>query len=157
MRTWLHSGHTGCFFAKTFAKGEGTKNPVLAITSAPQITTGLDTFFDDCATRSVPGLAIFPAVQTVADLNRLLEQLHRLPRWSCSTPSVPSFTRSADLWCSVRRVKDGPDRGAIGDMACSTSKRVVRDMARRNIKQSRDRHLSKPKVRRAPASNCSEL
>lgn len=97
MRTWLHSGHTGCFFAKTFAKGEGSKNPVLAVTAAPQVTTGLDTFFDDCAARSVPGLAIFPAVQTVEELVRLLEQLHRLPRWSCSTPSIPSFTRSADL------------------------------------------------------------
>ena len=106
MRTWLHSGHTGCFFAKTFAQGEGTKKPLLAVTAAQRVTSGLNTFFDNCAAESVPGLAIFPAVQTVDDLVHLLEQLHQLARWSCSTPSVPSFTRSAEL---VRVLWQTPD------------------------------------------------
>ena len=39
-------------------------------------------------------------------------------------------------------------------MVCSTSKRTVQDIARKEVKRGRDKHLTKPKVTRAPKSNC---
>jgi hypothetical protein len=51
-------------------------------------------------------------------------------------------------------VKAGANRNAIGDMVCATSKRVVRDMARKAVKEGWDKKLSKPRIVKARRSNC---
>jgi hypothetical protein len=64
------------------------------------------------------------------------------------------MTKGKSCWCAVRRVKQGPNKGAIGDMVCATSKRAVRDMSRFAVKRGLDAELTKPRIKKSPKANC---
>ena len=103
VRRWLAAGFTGCQFAQAFSRDhllligiDGVAQPEL-----------VDQIFDFAVQQGTPGIAVFPAIRTEAQLVDQLRALQGGERWTVSRVEVPGLETDELLIGLTWRTSEG--------------------------------------------------